>query len=75
MCVAHDADDGAWQFLCGQPHELDDARLVCLGCMVVKDQRLVGLADLPIGWCADREDSEAPWVREVNDAPEDEEGG
>lgn len=64
--VAHDEDDGAWQFLCGQLHVSEDGRLVCLGCMVVRDATLVELADLPLGWGADRESTNTVWIREQN---------
>jgi hypothetical protein len=62
--VAHDEDDGAWQFLCGQSHELEQARVVCLGCMIVSDRELASLADLPLGWCAERTCVGSAWVRE-----------
>lgn len=61
--VAHD-DDGDWQVLCGEPHIVDDGRIVCLGCMVVRDRTLLELADLPHGWGADRDRAGDPWVRE-----------
>jgi hypothetical protein len=64
--VSHDEDDGAWQFLCGQPHIQEDARLVCLGCVVLRDKTLTALADLPLGWSADRDGPGLSWVREVN---------
>src|SRR5689334_1057666 len=59
--VTHDDDDGAWQLLCGQPHEGSEARVVCLGCMVAREPSLASLADLPLGWCADRDDAGTPW--------------
>jgi hypothetical protein len=72
--VSHDQDDGAWQFLCGQPHLQEDARLVCLGCMVVRDKTLMALSDLPLGWCADRDGPALSWVREL-DSPIAEDDG
>jgi hypothetical protein len=69
--VTHDQDDGAWQFLCGDFHEADDARVVCLGCMVTRDKTLFGLADLPFGWCADRDAVDGPWRRAPNTPPPD----
>ena len=68
--VAHDEEDGAWQFLCGQPHVSEEGRLVCLGCMVVRDGTLVELADLPLGWGADRESSKTSWIREPHSTGE-----
>ena len=63
--VTHDDDDGGWQFLCGQtePHETTEGRVVCLACMVARDSMLRELSTLPLGWCADREGAEFPWVR------------
>ncbi|MEN9844554.1 MAG: hypothetical protein RLZZ612_2383 [Pseudomonadota bacterium] len=69
--VTHDEDDGAWQILCGGPHIDDDAKVVCLGCMVKRDESLIELADLPLGWCADRIDVDSQWVREENAPYED----
>lgn len=61
--VTHDEDDGGWQFLCGEAHRSDDARVVCLGCMVSGDGSLAQLADLPVGWCADRDEVGGAWTR------------
>jgi hypothetical protein len=69
--VTHDEDDGAWQILCGGSHISEDAKVVCLGCMVKRDESLIEIADLPLGWCADREDLASPWVREMNQLSED----
>jgi hypothetical protein len=70
--VAHDEEDGAWQFLCGQPHVSEEGRLVCLGCVVGRDRTLLELADLPLGWCAESESRNSSWIREPN--PGDESG-
>jgi hypothetical protein len=64
--VTHDEDDGAWQFLCGQAHELHQARVGCLGCMIVREEQLAALADLPLGWRAERTHVGSGWVREQN---------
>lgn len=64
--VTHDDEDGAWQFLCGLSHDLDQARIVCLGCMVVRDKQLLALSDLPLGWCAQRSGVGSSWIRERN---------
>ena len=68
LYVTHD-HDGDWQFLCGGVHPDDKPRLVCLGCMVEKDATLWVLADMPIGWGADRSSKDAIWNREANPAP------
>jgi len=65
--VTHDEDDGAWQFLCGGLHpDAAEGRLVCLGCMVGRDESLRELADLPQGWGADRDTVHDPWERSPN---------
>ena len=68
LLVTHDTEDGAWQFLCGQVHESDDSpRIVCLGCIAEKDNTLLELADLPLGWCAERKDKYSQWIREPHE--------
>ena len=69
--VTHDEDDGCWQILCGHPHKTEDGRVVCLGCMVARDKRLLEVADLPLGWCADRHEPETSWIRSKNSAEGD----
>ncbi len=64
LLVTHDADDGAWQFLTGEPPKVSDALIVCLREMVKRDPSLTELADLPAGWRAWRESAEAAWQRE-----------
>ncbi|HEY9127676.1 MAG TPA: DUF4262 domain-containing protein [Acidobacteriaceae bacterium] len=70
--VSHDADDGAWQFL----GDLMDAGggpvLVCLHHPINSDPSLKELADLPLGWCAERTALWQPWVRREK-TPEDDE--
>jgi hypothetical protein len=48
--VSHDEDDGCWQILCGSSHTGNEAKIVCLGCMVKCDPSLLALSDLPLGW-------------------------
>jgi hypothetical protein len=61
--VAHDADDGCWQFLDGGAADGADASVVSLEEMTRIDPTLVELADLPPGWVACRYGPGAPWVR------------
>jgi hypothetical protein len=62
--LSHDSDDGGWQFLeWGTPQE-EDAMVVSLYSMVVRDSSLKELADLPLGWRALRPSPRHPWVRE-----------
>ncbi|HEY3927531.1 MAG TPA: hypothetical protein VGL89_04080 [Candidatus Koribacter sp.] len=71
--VFHDKDDGAWQFHGAQESRLEDAILVCLHCVVGIDPSLNELADLPLGWCAWREDPAFPWNREPYDPDSEDE--
>ena len=61
--VTHDADDGAWQFLCGDANDSADARVVGLGSIVELDSSVADLADLPLGWRAWRSAAGEPWRR------------
>jgi hypothetical protein len=61
--VTHDEHDESWQILCGHPHDGEDARVVCLGCMLARDETLREVANLPLDWCADRASMEGPWER------------
>jgi hypothetical protein len=65
-------DEGEWQFHCGKGHADSMPLIVCMGCIVERDATLVAIADLPMGWGADRKSEGAAWVREVNPAAEDE---
>ncbi len=61
--VAHDEDDGGWQF---QPHGFapeSEAAVVALREIVALDPSVTALADLPPGWCAWRDRKGAPWQR------------
>jgi hypothetical protein len=61
--VAHDADEGSWQFLCGTTDDPADSRVVGLGRMYTRDLSLGELADLPEGWRAWRARPGHPWQR------------
>jgi hypothetical protein len=63
--VAHDDDDGAWQFLSRSvDFKMADAMLVGLSEMVKRDSSLRELWNLPYGWCAWREAKGRPWHRD-----------
>jgi len=64
LVVSHDADDGAWQFLCGTTNDPKDGVSERLGRMLERHPELEALADLPLGWIAWREDETSGWVRE-----------
>jgi hypothetical protein len=60
LYVSHDRDDGAWQFLHDGTNEIEDARLISLRAMVERDQTLLQLADLSLGWYAWRSSATEP---------------
>jgi hypothetical protein len=62
LLVSHD-EEGEWQFLCGTTNSVADGRLVCLGNVIQQHPAVVELADLPIGWQADRDGPGMPWRR------------
>lgn len=62
LFVSHDADDGAWQFLCGKEHDESDARIVSLKYVLDLDPTIVKLKDLPLGYCAERKSKNDKWV-------------
>jgi hypothetical protein len=66
LMVCHDAEDGSWQFLTGEPSDMEDAMLVALKEIVARDSSVIELADLPLGWCASRKHPGAPWERHLS---------
>lgn len=64
LYVSHDADDGAWQFHTGGTGvSAGDALVVCLKNVVELDPAICALADLPLGWIAERKNKGRPWER------------
>lgn len=63
--VFHDVEDGAWQFHGPQDTDPKDIAYVCLHHVIDKDPSVSELHDLPLGWCAWREDLTSPWKREL----------
>ncbi len=70
--VSHDADDGAWQFLGESMADGGGPVLACLHHPIDADSSLLELADLPIGWYAERESPAHPWIRAELPPKEDE---
>jgi len=60
--ISHDLEDGAWQFL-GDTMSDPGGVLSCFHHPIDKDPTLKELADLPIGWYAEREKPGQPWIR------------
>ncbi len=63
LLVAHDASDGMWQFLTGGPLRMADAMIVSLRHVFNLDPTVGELADLPLGWTAERPAVGQPWRR------------
>ena len=62
LYVAHDEDDGMWQFLCGKEnHSTDDARIISLEEAVTLDPSINGLHDMPLGIGAERSTKNTEW--------------
>jgi hypothetical protein len=61
--VTHDEDDGGWQFLDGGEVAVEEASLVSLRQMTRIDPSILELADLPLGWVAERAGPGVPWQR------------
>lgn len=60
--VVHDGA-GDWQFLCGTTTDVEDGRLASLQSIVELSPGIDDLADLPAGWCAERDAAGSAWVR------------
>jgi Domain of unknown function (DUF4262) len=61
--VSHDSDDGAWQFLGPSMDGGGGPVLTCLHHPIDDDPSLQELADLPVGWCAERNEPKGAWIR------------
>jgi len=61
--ASHDLDDGAWQFLGDSMADGAKPILSCLHHPIDKDPSLNELADLPLGWWAERVKPGDPWAR------------
>jgi hypothetical protein len=65
--VSHDVEDGAWQFLGDSMAANAKPVICCFHHPIDKDRSLIELADLPIGWWAERVKPGEPWVRHKDD--------
>lgn len=63
LLVSHSADDGCWQFLTGGPFSVEDGMVIALHEIAQRDPTICELADLPLGWTAQRDSVGAPWRR------------
>lgn len=64
LYVNHDVSDGSWDFHRGEEVTADEITVVELADIVKTDPSLDELADLPLGWYAERPAPGAPWVRQ-----------
>lgn len=64
--VVHYSDDHSWAFLCGTTDAKEDGRVITMADAVNLDDTLRGIADLPPGWKAWRENRDAAWQRAEN---------
>lgn len=62
LYVVHD-EDGDWQFLDGDDVSEEDATVVGLKRIVDLDPSIKLLADLPLGWAAERKSAKDEWQR------------
>lgn len=69
--VSHDAEDGAWQFLGDSMRDGGGPVLSCFHHPVDHDPTLSELADLPLGWYAERGEVGEPWVRRKREPDEE----
>lgn len=65
LWVTHDADDGMWQFHTGGEVKTTDAMVVSLRDVFRLDPSIGELADLPLGWMAERSAPGKPWRRSL----------
>ena len=60
--AVRDADDGMWQFLCGHPHQTDEARVISLQEALKLDASLRKIARMPCGCAAVRSSAKERWI-------------
>lgn len=68
--VSHDSEDGAWQFLGDSMSDGGGPVLSCFHHPIDNDPSLKELADLPLGWYAERSKPGEPWLRKAHDPAE-----
>jgi hypothetical protein len=68
--VSHDIEDGAWQFLGDSMTGGREGVLSCLHHPIDQDRSLADLADLPLGWWAERDRPGEPWMRHQDESEE-----
>jgi hypothetical protein len=61
--VSHDSEDGSWQFLGDSMADGGGPVISCFHHPIDNDVSLRELADLPLGWWAERSKPGEPWIR------------
>lgn len=59
--ISHDEEDGMWQFLCSEDHNLEDIRLISLAEACKLDESINQVADLPCGFVMERTEAKGRW--------------
>lgn len=63
LYVAHDKEDGSWQFLCGQDdHTEANAKIISLKNATVIDTTINDLYEMPLGVGAERKSIKDKWT-------------
>lgn len=68
--VSHDAEDGSWQFLGESMSDGGGPVISCFHHPIDSDPSLAELADLPLGWYAERDRVGEPWTRKKHTTDE-----
>jgi len=68
LLVVHYSEDHSWAFTCGITNKSEDMLVVNMGEIVEKDSSLHEIADLPPGWCAERNSACAEWRKYKDDS-------
>lgn len=68
--VSHDVEDGAWQFLGDSMDGGGGPVISCFHHPIDNDPTLCELADLPLGWYAERSKPGEAWIRRPHDPEE-----
>ena len=66
LFVSHD-DDGYWQFMCGDEHAQEDARVIGLEEAFRIDESIGAVADMPYGYYCERDSKESAWGMPVKE--------
>ena len=65
--VYHDLDDDGWQFHYAGVKDTSDSMIVALQEIVMHDETVLEVADIPPGWMAVRAHRGGPWKRSKNE--------